>query len=108
MQSQVAADDLVKFRLKFHSNDKDSSLKYTKMVHLLSADSTPEETLLWLCKLKSVINNQRTSMADDKISTLLQMYKNNYGQSWKQNLLQMIPVPSTLLTFYYPCQWIQY
>ncbi len=48
---------------------KGSTLKYTKMGHWLRADSTPEETLLWLQDLKLVINNQRTSMADGKIAT---------------------------------------
>ena len=61
--TKVAAGDLVKFELKVHPNDKDGTLKYTKTVHRLSADSTPKETLLWLQDLKSVIDNQRTSTA---------------------------------------------
>ena len=68
--TKVAAGDLVKFELKVHPDDDDSTLKYTKTVHRLSADSTPEETLLWSRDLKSVIDNQRTSTADGKIATL--------------------------------------
>ena len=69
--TKVAAGDLVKFKLsKVHPDNKDSTLKYTKTVHRLSADSTPKETLLWSQDLKLVINNQRTSTADGKIATL--------------------------------------
>ena len=46
-ETKVVANDLVKFELKVHPDDEDSTLKYTKTVHRLSADSTPEETLLW-------------------------------------------------------------
>ena len=68
--AKVAASNFVKFKHKVHPNNEDSTLKYTKTVHQLSADSTPEETLLWLQDLKSVIDNQRTSTADGKIATL--------------------------------------
>ena len=68
--TKVAIGDLVKFKLKVHPDNKDSTLKYTKTVHRLSADSTPKETLLWLRDLKSVVDNQRTSTADGKIATL--------------------------------------
>jgi hypothetical protein len=69
-ETKVAANDLVKFELKIHPDNKDSTLKYTKTVHWLSADSTPKETLLWLHDLKSVIENQRTTTADGKFATL--------------------------------------
>jgi hypothetical protein len=69
-ETKVAANDLVKFELKVHPDDEESTLKYTKTVHRLSADSTPEETLLWSRDLKSVLENQRTTTADGKIATL--------------------------------------
>jgi hypothetical protein len=69
-ETKVAGGDLVKFELKVHPDNKDSTLKYTKTVHWLSTDSTPKETLLWSQDLKSVIDNQRTSTADGKIATL--------------------------------------
>ena len=47
-ETKVAANDLVKFELKVHPDDEDSTLKYTKTVHRLSADSISKETLLWL------------------------------------------------------------
>ena len=69
-ETKVIANDLVKFELQVHPDDSDSTLKYTKTVHRLSADSTPEETLLWSRDLKSVIENQRTTTAAGKIATL--------------------------------------
>jgi hypothetical protein len=69
-ETKVAANDLVKFELQVHPDNEDSTLKYTKTVHRLSADSTPEETLLWSRDLKSVIENQRTTTAEGKIATL--------------------------------------
>ena len=65
-ETKVVANDLVKFELQVHPDDSDSTLKYTKTVHRLSADSTLEETLLWLQDLKSVIKNQRTTTAAGK------------------------------------------
>ena len=69
-ETKIAANDLVKFELKVHPDDDDSTLKYNKTVHRLSADSTPEETLLWSRDLKSVIENQRTTTAAGKVATL--------------------------------------
>ena len=69
-ETKVVANDLVKFELQVHPDDSNSTLKYTKTVHRLSADSTPEETLLWSRDLKSVIKNQRTTTAAGKITTL--------------------------------------
>ena len=68
--TKVAAGVLVKFELKVHPDNEDSTLRHTKKVHRLSSDSTPKETLLWSQDLKSVIDNQRTSTADGKIATL--------------------------------------
>ena len=69
-ETKIAANDLVKFELKVHPDDEDRTLKYNKTVHRLSADSTPEETLLWSRDLKSVIENQRTTTAAGKDATL--------------------------------------
>ncbi len=76
-KTKVALNDLVKFELQVHPDNDDSILKYTKMVHRLSTNSTPEETLLWsrhllwLRHLKSVIENQQTTTVEQsKIATL--------------------------------------
>jgi hypothetical protein len=76
-EGKLAAGDLVKLELKVHLDDADSTLKYTKTVTWLSAESTPKETLLWLRDLKSVLNNQRTSTADGKIATLLRIVRDD-------------------------------
>ena len=77
-EGKLAAGDLVKFELKVHPDaDADSTLKDTKTVTWLSAESTPEETLLWSQDLKSVLDNQRTSTADGKIATLLRIVRDD-------------------------------
>ena len=78
-ETKVVANDLVKFELQVHPDDSDSTLKYTKTVHRLSADSTPEETLLWSRDLKSVIENQRTTTAAGKIATLSRIVREDLG-----------------------------
>ena len=69
-KTKVATNNLVMFELQVHPNDEHSTLKNTKTIHWLSADSTPEETLLWLQDFKSVIENQHTTTAEGKIATL--------------------------------------
>ena len=54
--TKVAAGDLVKFELKVHPNNKDSTLKYTKTVHRLSMDSHPKQGKLAMVARSQVSN----------------------------------------------------
>ncbi len=65
-KTKVAASNLTKFEFKDHPHNEDSILKNTKTVHWISADSSPEETLLW----SQDQDIKRTSTADSKITTL--------------------------------------
>ena len=47
-EGKLAAGNLVKFDLKVHLDDTDSTLKYTKNITWLSAQSSPKETLATL------------------------------------------------------------
>ena len=72
---KVESSDLIKFEMKVHPDDAESTLKYTKTVARLSADCTVEQTLLWSRDLKSVIDNQRITTAEGKIATLSRIVK---------------------------------
>ena len=44
---KVESGNLIKFGMKVHPDDVNSTLKYTKTVARLDLDCTPEQTLLW-------------------------------------------------------------
>jgi hypothetical protein len=72
---KVESGDLIKFEMKVHPDDVNSTLKYTKTVARLDSDCTPEQTLLWSRDLKSVLENQRITTATGKIATLSRIVK---------------------------------
>ncbi len=62
-KTKFAAIDLVKFGLKVHPDNEEITLKYTRTIHRLSANSTPAATLLWSRDLMPMFKNQRTAIA---------------------------------------------
>ena len=68
-ETKVVANDLIKFELQVHPDDSNSTLKYTKTVHQLSTDSTPDETCL-VARLKICYREPAHYDRYGKIATL--------------------------------------